>query len=98
VAGQQDLGSVVRQVLQGGAGSADAGVIGDGAGGLVHWHVQVRSDQHALALQIGPGEVAHGHFGGLHLERGSAEGGAGVAAPGHYVQVGRLHHGALHCY
>ncbi len=39
--GQKDLGTVVQQVLEGGDGSADAGVVADGASGLVERHVEV---------------------------------------------------------
>ena len=46
--GQQDLGALVQQVLQGGDGSADAGVVGDVLL-LVQGHVEVRTHEHALA-------------------------------------------------
>ena len=52
VAHQHDGGAVVEQVLDGGQGGADAGVVGDGAGGLVLRHVEVDADQGALALPV----------------------------------------------
>lgn len=62
--GEEDLGAVVEQVLEGGDGRADAGVVRD-VELLVEGHVEVSADEHALALEVGLGQVADRLLGGL---------------------------------
>mmetsp|Transcript_13005 Transcript_13005/g.22029 ORF Transcript_13005/g.22029 Transcript_13005/m.22029 type:complete len:479 (+) Transcript_13005:86-1522(+) len=66
VGGDQDLGAVVDEVLDGRDGTTDAGVVGDVLG-LVHGHVEVATHEHALALELSLTEIADRLLLGLHL-------------------------------
>lgn len=57
MAGEDDLGAVAEEVLDGGDGGADTGVIGDVLA-VVERHVEVGPHEHALPLEIGGAEVA----------------------------------------
>lgn len=58
MAGEDDLGPILEQVLDGGHGGADAGVVGDVLV-LVQRHVQIRAHQDALTLQLRRRQIAH---------------------------------------
>ena len=71
-----------EEVLDGGDGGADAGVVTDDLVG--EGNVEVAAHQHLLALEVGVLEVAHGellHDGGVrgHLHRRRGPGGRGQA-------------------
>ena len=51
VRGEEDLGTIVHEVLEGGDGSADAGVISD-VESLVQGDIEIGADENALALHI----------------------------------------------
>jgi len=59
VGGHEDLGALLREVLEGGDGSADAGVVGD-VEVRVQRDVEVAANEDGLALEILLGEVADG--------------------------------------
>jgi len=67
VRGEQDLGPVIQQVLQSGHGGTDTGIVSD-VEVLVERHVEIGAHKHALALEVGLGQVAHGLLGSLHHE------------------------------
>jgi len=75
--GREDhLGALAGEVVDGGQGGADAGVIGDGAG-IVEGHVEVDPNQHALAAQFISGEAGQGalrHGGGQGERSGEFSG------------------------
>ena len=75
VGGQQHLGALAHQVLDGRHGSADARVVRDPVGALFDRHVQVHADEHTLALQVRLSEVAHGLLGHGQRARQAAHGG-----------------------
>ena len=56
---QQHLGALADQVVDGGQGGADAGVVGDRAV-VVERYVEVHPHQHALAAQVIGGEAGQG--------------------------------------
>jgi len=56
VAGEDDLGALADEVLDGGDGGADAGVVGDVLV-LVERHVEVGAHEDALPLEVGLREV-----------------------------------------
>jgi hypothetical protein len=62
VAGEDDLGAVADEVLDGGDGSANTGVVGDVLV-VVERHVEVRAHQDALPLELGGAEVPHALLG-----------------------------------
>src|SRR3984957_1300545 len=64
MAEQDHLGAGLAQLLDGRQGGAQAGVVADHA--VLHRHVEIDADQHALAAQVGLVEGAEGH-GGLLL-------------------------------
>ncbi|KAL7551129.1 hypothetical protein ACHAWF_014328 [Thalassiosira exigua] len=75
-----DDGALVLEVLDGGDGGADAGVIGDGL--AVEGHVHVAPDEDLLALELGLAQVLDGFLGlefegGGGGERADSEGGGG---------------------
>merc|ERR1711966_461940 len=76
VGGDEDLGAVLDEVLDGGDGGADAGVVGD-LEVLVEGHVEVAAHEHGLALEVSLLEVADGLLLGLNLERGASLGADG---------------------
>ena len=51
MAGEDDLGTMIPQVLDGGDSGADPGVVGD-VGVVVQWNVEIHPDEHLLPLQI----------------------------------------------
>ena len=73
VGAQDDLGTVVGQVLEGRDGGPDTGVVGDGAS--VQRDVEVGADKHDLALEVSLGEVSdrllgHGRDSATSVVRG----------------------------
>ena len=68
--GDEDLGAVLHEVLEGGDGGADAGVIGDHA--VLEGDVEVAAHEHSLALEIVLLEVADGLLLGLNRRRRGA--------------------------
>lgn len=58
VAGEDDLGALLEEELDGGDGGADAGVVGDLLG-IVERDVEVGAHEHLLPLQIRLAEGAH---------------------------------------
>jgi hypothetical protein len=62
VAGEDDLGALLEEELDGGHGGADAGIVGDLLG-VVERHVEVGADEHLLPLQIRLPEGAHAPLG-----------------------------------
>lgn len=56
MAGEDDLGTVLDKVLDGGDGGADTGVVGDVLV-VVERDVEVGAHEHALPLEVGGGEV-----------------------------------------
>jgi hypothetical protein len=62
VAGEDDLGALPEEELDGGDGGTDAGVVGDLLG-VVERHVEVGADEHLLPLQIRLPEGAHAPLG-----------------------------------
>lgn len=58
VAGEDDLGALLEEELDGGDGGADAGVIGDLLG-IIKRDVEVGAHEHLLPLQIRLAEGAH---------------------------------------
>lgn len=79
MAGEDDLGAVGEEVLDGGDGGADAGVVGDVLV-VVERHVEVGPHEHALALEVGGGEVADALLGHGGDGAGPARGRGGPAA------------------
>ena len=79
MAGEDDLGAVAEEVLDGGDGGADAGVVGDVLV-VVERHVEVGPHEHALALEVGGGEVPDALLGHGGDGAGPARGGRGPAA------------------
>jgi hypothetical protein len=69
VGGQDHLGALGGEVVDRGQGSADAGVVGDGAG-VIERYVEVDPHQHALAAQLIGAEAGQGS-----LRHGTAPGG-----------------------
>ena len=66
----EDLGALADEVLDGGHGGTDAGVVGDGL--AVEGDVEVATDEDLLALEVALGEVSNVHLG---LELGGEPGG-----------------------
>lgn len=67
--GEDDFGPIADQVLDGGHGRPDPGVVGDVAV-LVEGNVQIRPDEYLLPLEVGGGEVPHALLGhGRHPAR-----------------------------
>jgi hypothetical protein len=65
------LGALLLQVLDGGHRGTDTGVVRDLL--AVKGHVQVHTDEHALALEVGLAQAAHGLLGhGHHVGAGAA--------------------------
>ena len=62
VAGEDDLGALLEEELDGGDGGADAGVIGDLLG-VVERDVEVGAHEHLLPLQIRLAECADAPLG-----------------------------------
>ena len=62
VAGEDDLGALLEEELDGGDGGADAGVIGDLLG-VVERDVEVSAHEHLLPLQIRLAECADAPLG-----------------------------------
>ena len=81
--GDEDLGAVLDEVLEGGDGGADAGVVGD-LEVRVERDVEVAADKHNLALEVSLGEVTDGLLGSLNLEGGAGRLG-GSARLGHLL-------------
>jgi len=71
VAGEDDLGALLEEELDGGDGRADASVVGDLLG-VVERHVEVGAHEHLLPLQIRLPEGAHAPLG-RHHSRGLEE-------------------------
>lgn len=65
MAGEDDSGAILDQVLDGGDGGADPGVIGDVLV-VVERHIKVGPHEHLLPLQGGAGQVAHALLGHGH--------------------------------
>ena len=65
VAGEDDLGALLEEELDGGDGRADAGVVGDLLG-VVERHVEVGAHEHLLPLQIRLPEGADAPLGRHH--------------------------------
>ena len=57
MAAQDDLAAVGNELLDGGQGGDNAVVVGDDP--VLHGHVEIAANQHALALHI---DVVYGHF------------------------------------
>jgi hypothetical protein len=57
VRGDSNTGALVKQVLNGGDGSPDTGVISDGL--AIQRNVEVATDEDLLALKLSLGEVRH---------------------------------------
>jgi hypothetical protein len=87
-----DLGAVVRQVLERVHGRADARVVRD-VELLVEGDVEVAAHEHALALEVGLLKVADRALGGVDADGGgarrAARGDEGLAAAGHAEGGGR---------
>lgn len=62
MAGQDDLGALLHQELDGGDGRADAVVVGDLLA-VVQRHVEVGAEEHFLPLQIRLRQGAHAPLG-----------------------------------
>ena len=62
MAGQDDLGTLLHQELDGGHGRADAGVVGDLLA-VVQRHVEVGAEENLLPLQIRLRQGAHAPLG-----------------------------------
>merc|ERR1719359_953541 len=67
-------GALLEQHLDGRAGGADAGVVGDGL--AVKRDVEVAADEDLLALEVCLGHVRDGLLGDGHLGGGAREAGA----------------------
>lgn len=65
VTGEDDLGALLEEELDGGDGGADAGVIGDLLG-VVERDVEVGAHEHLLPLQIRLAEGSHAPLGRHH--------------------------------
>mmetsp|Transcript_27165 Transcript_27165/g.59366 ORF Transcript_27165/g.59366 Transcript_27165/m.59366 type:complete len:503 (+) Transcript_27165:129-1637(+) len=89
VGGQQNLGTVVHEELDGRDGTTDAGVISDVLV-RVHRHVQVGTHEHTLAIEILLGEIGHRLLHGLNLHGAKGLGLGDRAGSEH-----RLHGGTL---
>ena len=58
--GREDhLGALADQIVDGGQGCADAGVVGDRTG-IVQGHVEVNPHENAFAAEVGAGEAGQG--------------------------------------
>ena len=80
VAGEDDLGTLIEEELDGGDGRADASVVGDLLG-VVERHVEVGAHEHLLPLQIRLPEGAHAPLGrhhSLHARTERKPGAAGI--------------------
>lgn len=62
VAGEDDFGAILDQVLDGGDGGADPGVISD-VPVVVEGHIKIGPHEHLLPLQGRAGQVAHALLG-----------------------------------
>mmetsp|Transcript_11079 Transcript_11079/g.26960 ORF Transcript_11079/g.26960 Transcript_11079/m.26960 type:complete len:493 (+) Transcript_11079:174-1652(+) len=83
VGGDHHLGAHLDEVLEGGDGGADAGVVGD-LHVLVEGHVEVAAHEHRLPLELCFRQVSDGLLLCLNLEgRGAGRLGGGAGLRGH---------------
>ena len=81
MAGEDDLGALLEEVLDGGDGGADAGVVGDVLV-VVERHVEVGPHEHALPLELRGAEVPDALLGHGGDGAGPARGRRRAAARG----------------